>query len=304
MQAPPPVPQADVEGVAQSLPLQQPFGQLVALQAQAPFTHCWPLAHAGPEPQAQVPSLPQRSALVRGQATHAEPAMPHAIADGATQLAPEQQPEGQLCALHPLQAPPAQPWPDGQAAHAEPPAPHAAGSVPARHCPPEQQPAHEPGMQAQEPLTQASPGAHAGPPPQPARSVVVDCAKSLDDMAMSAAATARSLAPIGRERSLGPASSIVMATAKSLGAARSTAGSAIGSGCEHPAAAASANSEINDDWTPRKRRRRMALPAKGSLTIVRGGALYNPKRASIAARIGSNRHRALGRLRSWMKLAG
>jgi hypothetical protein len=41
--------------VVHTLPAQQPLGQLIALQTQAPPAHCWPTAHAAPFPQPQLP---------------------------------------------------------------------------------------------------------------------------------------------------------------------------------------------------------------------------------------------------------
>jgi hypothetical protein len=163
--APPPVPHAPSERGVQLLPLQQLLGQEVALQTHAPATHCWPLAHAGPEPQRHEPP-PQLSAVIALQATHAAPAVPHALVDGETQVEPVQQPPGHEVALQPAHAPPVQLWPGGHVWHALPPAPHEFVAVPGRQLLPEQQPlAHEAGVHTQLPPTQAWPLTHGGPLP-------------------------------------------------------------------------------------------------------------------------------------------
>jgi hypothetical protein len=54
----PPVPHALGEGVVQTLPLQQPPGQLVPSHTQVPATQRWPLAHAAPAPHWHTP-VPQ-----------------------------------------------------------------------------------------------------------------------------------------------------------------------------------------------------------------------------------------------------
>ena len=83
-------------------PLQQPFGQEVALQTHAPPTHCCPVVHAGPVPHWQAPPV-QPSAPVP-QATQAVPATPHAASDGVVQVSPLQQPVGHEAGLQ-TQAP-------------------------------------------------------------------------------------------------------------------------------------------------------------------------------------------------------
>ncbi len=87
---------------------QQPLGQLVALQTHLPAEQRWPAAHAGPVPQAQVPPAAQPSARVASQPTQAAPPLPQVASDGGLQVAPEQQPPGQLVALQPLHRPPPQ----------------------------------------------------------------------------------------------------------------------------------------------------------------------------------------------------
>jgi hypothetical protein len=102
----PPVPHSDAhwEGVWRQWPVvlsQQPVGQLVALQTQAPFTHAWPLGQAEPvEPQTHAP-LVQLSAVVP-HTTQACPLLPQAVRVlPATQVPLRQQPPLQrLVALH------------------------------------------------------------------------------------------------------------------------------------------------------------------------------------------------------------
>jgi hypothetical protein len=50
MQVPPLAPQADSDGVVQTLPVQQPLGQDVALHPQEPPEQVCPAPQAGPEP--------------------------------------------------------------------------------------------------------------------------------------------------------------------------------------------------------------------------------------------------------------
>jgi hypothetical protein len=101
-QATPPVPQAVLLVPAtQVVPLQQPVGQLVASQTQAPFTQCWPAAQAELlVPQTHAP-LVQLSAVIP-QATQTRPLEPHAVTVlPATQVPLEQQPPLQgLVVLH------------------------------------------------------------------------------------------------------------------------------------------------------------------------------------------------------------
>jgi hypothetical protein len=65
-----------VRGV-QTLPVQQPFGQDVALQTQVPPEQTCPVPQGGPLPQAQLPVAEQLFATVAVQAMHAEPFFPH-----------------------------------------------------------------------------------------------------------------------------------------------------------------------------------------------------------------------------------
>jgi hypothetical protein len=100
-QATPPVPQAVLLVPAtQVVPLQQPVGQLVAVQAQAPFTHAWPATQGDPVvPQTHLP--PVQVSAVLPQLMQVPPLAPQALAlVVATQVLPLQQPVQPLLALH------------------------------------------------------------------------------------------------------------------------------------------------------------------------------------------------------------
>jgi hypothetical protein len=101
------------------------------------------------------------------QLTQVAPAVPHVVADWVWQVVPEQQPPGQLVALHPLHAPPVQLSPEGHIAHVPPPAPQAVMLFPGWQVLPWQQPVeHEAAVQMHEPPEQTCPAAHAAAPPQ------------------------------------------------------------------------------------------------------------------------------------------
>src|SRR5262245_31736592 len=98
-QAAPPVPQFcfAVPG-SQVVPLQHPVEQLVALQTQAPLTHCWPMAHGAPMPQAHIPIELHVSDWMP-QLTQADPAIPQVLTDLELQVDPAQQPLAQELSL-------------------------------------------------------------------------------------------------------------------------------------------------------------------------------------------------------------
>jgi hypothetical protein len=127
----------------------------------APLTHAWPVAHAGPPPQVQAPAV-QPSPLTP-QDWQVPPAAPHAVAERALHVVPEQQPSGQV---QPVQAPPTQLWPSGHAAQAWPALPQAVSTRPVSHVVPLQQPLHVVGSHTHLPPTQCWFEAHAGPVPQ------------------------------------------------------------------------------------------------------------------------------------------
>jgi hypothetical protein len=199
--APPPVPHAAVWSPAwQTLPAQQPVGQLAALHTHAPPTQRWPAPHAAELPHMQAPPA-QLSAEAGLQAVQVAPSMPHCAAVGLTHWSPLQQPLAQLVGSQ-THAPPLQRWPAAQAApppqvqvplvqpsvalvrqdaHTAPPMPHWV-SVRVWHTPskqhplgqwPAEQPVHVPPLQ--EPPAgqdwQAS-------PPLPHLSVAVPCAQN------------------------------------------------------------------------------------------------------------------------------
>jgi hypothetical protein len=92
-QASPPAPQAaSVSPGWQVLPAQQPPGQLVPSQTQAPPTQRCPLAQGAPAPQAQLPAAEQLSARTGSQGTQATPALPQASRVGALHAPAAQQP--------------------------------------------------------------------------------------------------------------------------------------------------------------------------------------------------------------------
>jgi hypothetical protein len=93
VQAAPPVPQEPVAGVLQTLPLQQPEGQLAALHTQVPPTQAEPAAHAAPPPQEQLPPL---QVSLAPHAMQDEPLSPQAAVVLVVQVSPAQQPVGQL----------------------------------------------------------------------------------------------------------------------------------------------------------------------------------------------------------------
>lgn len=132
----------------QTLPLQQPLGQLVASHTQLPPEQRCPAAQALPPPQVQLP-LVHASAVVASQVVQLPPpGVPHAPREKlVTQLDPLQQPLAQLDESH-THIPPAQCWPAAhgtpvphlhwpallqvspvapQSTHAPPPVPHALG---------------------------------------------------------------------------------------------------------------------------------------------------------------------------------
>lgn len=104
LQAAPAFPHSSAVGVVHWPLLQQPLGQLAALQEQLPPLHTWPGAHAGPVPQEQEPAVQVSEAADRHEEQTA-PAMPHFASLGTWQVPSKQQPLGQLTVLQPLQVP-------------------------------------------------------------------------------------------------------------------------------------------------------------------------------------------------------
>ena len=69
------------------MPEQHPV-QVAESQVQLPEAQVWPAPHAGPEPQAQVPSMAQASARLASQVVQPNPAVPHVASDRTRQFAP------------------------------------------------------------------------------------------------------------------------------------------------------------------------------------------------------------------------
>jgi hypothetical protein len=106
--AAPLAPQRMSDRETQMVTSQHPDGHDVALQTHWPAEQRCPATHAAPVPHEQVPAAAQPSARVASQPTHAAPPLPQVASEGGLQVAPEQQPDGQLVALQPLQRPPPQ----------------------------------------------------------------------------------------------------------------------------------------------------------------------------------------------------
>lgn len=134
--------------------------------AHSPPRQRWPGAQAAPPPHWQAPPELQPSARSGSHATHAAAPVAHVVVDGGLHVVPEQQPEGQVAAVQPLQTPPVQVWPAGHCWHAAPATAHADAVVPGRHWSPSQQPAHDRASHTHAPLSQRCPVPHAGPVPQ------------------------------------------------------------------------------------------------------------------------------------------
>ena len=136
------------------------MGHDVELQTQvegdppAPAWQIWFKPHAGELPQLQTPATEQLSAFVGSHVTHAPPAAPHALIEGVSHAAPEQQPFAHVCE-QPVQALFTQLSLPGHPLQAVPPVPQAPGEVPAMHVFPEQQPVgQEVPLQTQDPFEQ------------------------------------------------------------------------------------------------------------------------------------------------------
>jgi hypothetical protein len=180
LQLAPPVPQVVKVGAWQAPPAQHPLGHDCALQTQAPLTHTVPAPHAGLVPQPHSPVTEQTFARVGSHATQAAPLTPQVPSPALVQVAPEQQPPGQLEALQPLHTPPAQLW-EPQSWQAAPPLPQVASALPGRHVIPEQQPfGHDVPSHTHVPPKQRCPVPQAAPlvpqaqtPPDRQRSAVM-----------------------------------------------------------------------------------------------------------------------------------
>ncbi len=159
------------------LPLQQPFGHVLALQTHAPAWHVCPAPHAAPPPQRHCPPVHVFVAPEHG--VQAAPPWPQAAAvcaAGAMHWPALQQPLGQLVASHTQTPGGAQREPVGQglfvphlhapdvhrsaaepqAAHEAPFGPHCVAERAVTHVLPSQQPfVHVVELHTHWPLTQA-----------------------------------------------------------------------------------------------------------------------------------------------------
>lgn len=79
MHAAPPVPHADVALAVQTLPAQQPVGQVIWSHTQAPALQRWPGPHAGLAPQTHEPPMSQALALVGSHEEQAAPLVPQVV---------------------------------------------------------------------------------------------------------------------------------------------------------------------------------------------------------------------------------
>ena len=82
-----------------SVPSQQPVGQEVPSQTQAPDTQRWPVPQTAPVPQAQAPAT-HASALAASQARQACPAGAHALVEVGVHTPAAQQPVWQVSGPH------------------------------------------------------------------------------------------------------------------------------------------------------------------------------------------------------------
>ena len=105
--------QAEREVGVHVAPSQQPSGQDVTSQVQAPAEQCCPGPQGAPLPQWQAPAL-QLSDWIASHGKHEAPPVPHWAAEGVLQVEPVQHPLGQEVASH-TQRPPAQRCPPSHA---------------------------------------------------------------------------------------------------------------------------------------------------------------------------------------------
>lgn len=92
------VPHAANVGVVQTVPWQQPLGQLVLSQVevQVPLMQLWLLVQLAPVPQAQAPVALHASLVFGSQLRHCAPLTPHAVGVGTVQVLFAQHPVGQF----------------------------------------------------------------------------------------------------------------------------------------------------------------------------------------------------------------
>ncbi len=169
-QLPPLVPHIAADGVTHESFWQQPLGQLWASQVQTPPAQRWPFAHAGPEPQPQVPAV-QVSDVIETQDTHTAPRVPQRAVSETWHAPLKQHPLGQLWGSQPVQVPLSHAPPVGHCWQARPPEPQCAGRMPTSQKSPLQHPPQlcDPQADAVPPLAPPapppSPPASGAPPP-------------------------------------------------------------------------------------------------------------------------------------------
>lgn len=146
--------------------LQHPHGHDWAVHVHEPDTHAWPWAHGGPLPHWQAPSRLQESAPRGEQCRQAAPPVPHVVVDGAKHSSAEQQPLGQVMALHRVQTPLVHIWSCAHDLQVKPAAPHNARVVPSSQWLSRQHPEHEDGLHSHLPPTHTCPSSQGGPEPQ------------------------------------------------------------------------------------------------------------------------------------------
>jgi hypothetical protein len=122
-QAPPLLPHAPVECGLHVVPLQQPLGQLVAVQRHWPSTHSWPSPHGGLVPHRHWPLV--HAGALRGSHAAQSVDVPHCELDciPVVMHVPLLQQPAQLDGSHPTHCPASQPL--GQVLQSTPPVPQA-----------------------------------------------------------------------------------------------------------------------------------------------------------------------------------
>jgi len=166
LQVAPAFPHCSAVGLVHWPLLQQPLGQLVGSQMQAPPLHTWPGAQAGPAPQVQAPAVQVSEAPTRHEAQTAPP-IPHLASLGTWQVPSKQHPLGQLAVLQPLQVPERHSPPAGQSWQASPPVPQVAVELPRAQKFPSQQPPQVAGPQVETPPPPPVPPPTPPPVPPP-----------------------------------------------------------------------------------------------------------------------------------------
>lgn len=113
------------------------------MHVQEPEWHACPSGHGGPLPQPHRPESVQTSAPTGEQKTQAVPDSPQVFNAPGWQKLAEQQPSGQLVALHRVHTPAVHASPWMQASHASPATPHSESESPSLQVLPLQHPKQE-----------------------------------------------------------------------------------------------------------------------------------------------------------------